>query len=514
MNLLRLLLLSFIILGSASLTLAQEPVWINPDAVPETVVPDIDGARIDPAPSVSPFETAPGDQPYPMETPAFSEETGDAAASDGSTDGMPLQDGPVFVEVTMLPGNADVPAITAPTDDVLSGAEVTDGGPVSEGTPEGSTDTGETADGEYPDPYQPEPDDSGSSPEPDGSVVITEPAENIEGPEGTESPTPTELAPVPPPVEDKRPWIFILIGLTAVIFITLFLFLFARKGKRRRGKYVRKSDRSLDNELTSHTIALMHNGAYQFGSCIGQGKRDYQEDALWFTESFNPGDPVCAVIADGMGGMENGRESSLLAASIVSSGIKSIRTDKDIPSKLWQICNAANDEVFKMNSERGLNGGSTLICAFINKNQLYWISVGDSRIFLYRNGLLSSVNEEHELEMQMYSELLDGEIRLIEIRNTPERELRKLTSNIGRDSIPLIDQNFIPYQLHKGDKLLLCSDGISGTLNESDLLYCLEDSDPEVNCDKLVQLVETRNKRGQDNYSAVVIHCLTEDGIG
>ena len=380
-----------------------------------------------------------------------------------------------------------------------------------EDTVEVPTDPSEGNEIEHPD-YPPEPQELINNPLPPESneMEFTE----------TPIPTPTAILPTATPIEAQpkkqgtKPG-----GILA--FCILFaaagagIFYLGHKGKFSAKKTGTVSGASYPPVRTlfseeSTTVVIVKEGAYVIAGCKGQGQRDYQEDALWFSGNVIAGEPVCAVIADGMGGMENGAASSKKTIEAIRSRVEHIQTNRDIPSRLWQICNAVNDEVYTMNSMQDMNGGSTLICIFIVDDQLYWISIGDSRIYLFRDGVLASVNEEHELENRMYKQLLDGEIDLSEIRETPNRNLRKLTSNIGRDTLPLIDQNFIPYRLQKGDKLLLCSDGVSGTLDEVELMKCLEDPHPEVNCDAIRNMVEEKNKKGQDNYSAIVVLVAAE----
>ncbi len=260
------------------------------------------------------------------------------------------------------------------------------------------------------------------------------------------------------------------------------------------------------------TVVITRTGPYVCAGCVGQGKRNYQEDSYWYGTEIGPERAVCVMIADGMGGMDNGAESSSIAAKRFDAAVPQIETDRDIPSRLWELCRSINSEIYSVNSMKGMNGGSTLVSAYIIDNRLYWISIGDSRIYLLREGVLSSVSEEHELESRMYGELLEDEIDLEEIRSTPNSELRKLTSNLGRSEIPLIDQNYSPYHLRCGDKLLLCSDGVSGTLSEQELIQCLYSPDPEINCKLISELIEHKDKPHQDNYSAVVIYCATEEG--
>lgn len=269
----------------------------------------------------------------------------------------------------------------------------------------------------------------------------------------------------------------------------------------------------LDSTAATVTTAVIsRSGPYIAAGCIGQGKRDYQEDSYWIYPESRVGMPFCAVVADGMGGMENGAESSTRAVEKVKAVFPQIKPDKDIPSRLWELSSAVNSEVYTVNTMKSMNGGCTFICVYIYLNRLFWISIGDSRIYLIRDGILNAVNEEHELESRLYAKVLDGDISLEDVRDIAERELRKLTSNIGRETIPLIDQNFIPYKLRQGDKLLLCSDGVSGTLSDAEILECMNSSSPEICTEQIAEMIEMKNKRGQDNYSAVVIYCATEEG--
>ncbi len=302
---------------------------------------------------------------------------------------------------------------------------------------------------------------------------------------------------------------WIVISVLAVIAVAGALSLAHREKKPKDMSKIILQTPETDPEKT---VRIGNDGPYGCACCIGQGKRSYQEDSLWFSSQTSPDKPVCAIVADGMGGMDNGAESSAIARDYFKLHIQSTETDRDIPSRLWEISSSINDEVYRANSDKNLNGGTTLVCAYIVNNQFYWISIGDSRIYLYRDGMLAAVNEEHELETRLYELLLDGKLSLSELRSIPNRELRKLTSHVGRNGVPIIDQNYVPYKLHKGDKIVLCSDGVSGSLSEDEILLCLKDPDPEINCKCFKDLIEEKDLRGQDNYAAVVICCKTEDG--
>ncbi len=311
-------------------------------------------------------------------------------------------------------------------------------------------------------------------------------------------------------VSGKDGW-FVILMLGAIAAGGALALAFRGKKPKNMSKTTENPDTEPDTD-TERTVRIKKDGPYECAACIGQGKRSYQEDSLWYSSRSGAGKPVCAIVADGMGGMDNGAESSSIAKEFFKIHIRSLETDRDIPSKLWEISSIINSEVYTANTKKNMNGGTTLVCAYIINNMFYWISIGDSRIYLYRDGMLAAVNEEHELETRLYDMYLDGKISMNELRMIPERELRKLTSHVGRSAVTLIDQNYVPYKLNKGDKIILCSDGVSGTLSEEDLLFCLQDPDPEADCRQIREMIEEKDRRGQDNYAAVVISCRTEDG--
>ncbi len=329
----------------------------------------------------------------------------------------------------------------------------------------------------------------------------------------TPVPDPT---PIPPSPIIKKSWILLFVFVLLLIAVGLGVSLISKNQKRKKNVKHKKDlfdlDQTInlpkpeeDRPVNSKIDTDSKKFVYACSGCKGQGKRDYQEDSLWYKSFSSPEGVMCGVIADGMGGMDNGAESSKIAISVFESCASQIHPGKDIPSQLYDICKTANKAIYETNSTKDMNGGATLVCVFVINNLLYWISIGDSRIFLYRDGMLASVNEEHELENRMYNGLMCGDVDLNDIREMKEHELRKLTSNLGRSSIPMVDQNFISYQLQKGDKILLCSDGVSGTLNENEISDCLKDPNPDVNCDKIVEMIELKDKKRQDNFSAVVI---------
>ena len=214
---------------------------------------------------------------------------------------------------------------------------------------------------------------------------------------------------------------------------------------------------------------------YRTASVQGIGSREDQEDAFLFVNDRDVvrsrQEGLFAVVADGMGGMASGQEAS---------------------GKVFQRLN-------------GL-GGSTAIVCHIFREQLWFACVGDSSLYLLRDQQLNRLNQEHTVCTQRYEEaLLSGSTDPSSGRNDPQSHA--VTSFLGREELNQIDCLLRPLPLQAGDVLLLCSDGVSGTLSEETLLACLQQETPEYSCIAMEEEIKTRNKPGQDNYTALVIRC-------
>lgn len=247
---------------------------------------------------------------------------------------------------------------------------------------------------------------------------------------------------------------------------------------------------------------------YDIAECIGQGVRPYQEDSIrtWNKKK----NMICALVADGMGGMQNGAECSQITAETFSKAFGRLSSTDSVPERLESFANAANTLVFQENEKLGVVGGTTLACVCIFGDGLWWISVGDSRIYLLRGDELVMLNSEHELENLLYTAYLTNNISFEDIAFFPSYELRKLTSNLGREKIPYFDQNFSALPLVSGDRILICSDGVSGTLTDDEIRECIRTGDAQECCRLLEDKIIEKNNEHQDNYSAALIICEAE----
>lgn len=243
------------------------------------------------------------------------------------------------------------------------------------------------------------------------------------------------------------------------------------------------------------------------------GKREEQQDALWFSHMEESRDCL-AVVADGMGGLKNGG----VISGIITTQMRNALFAPDRPEEpvmflqnaLWKVNEHVNAYLDTCPNE---NGGSTIVAAYIREQKLYFLSVGDSRIYLVRNHTIKKLNMEHNFGNQLDDLARQGIISVEEARENRQRAA--LTSYVGMGDITKIDGNVEPIRLEKDDIVLLMSDGVFGTLRDEEILACAEFGGKRSAhkgaeaCEQLVgrlkEQVEARGKLKQDNYSVVAI---------
>jgi serine/threonine protein phosphatase PrpC len=209
---------------------------------------------------------------------------------------------------------------------------------------------------------------------------------------------------------------------------------------------------------------------YDVASGISQGARDYQEDAI--TADFPVGaEAGFVVLADGMGGHAAGDVASKIVLTEVYSELKFHFADVDAfegraVEILRGVANLANDTLRQhTRSHPETEGmGATLVVPCLVENRLWWISVGDSPLFLYRNGKLSQLNEDHsmapQIDFMVKSGLMDAETGA----NHPDRNC--LISVLMGTRIPKVDCPVKPVELKAGDIVICASDGLQFLANE------------------------------------------------
>jgi PPM family protein phosphatase len=250
---------------------------------------------------------------------------------------------------------------------------------------------------------------------------------------------------------------------------------------------------------------------YDVASGISQGARDYQEDAI--TSDFPVGaESGFVVLADGMGGHAAGDVASKIVLTEVFSELKFQFADVSAfesraPEILRSVANLANETLREhTRSHPETDGmGATLVVPALVENRLWWISVGDSPLFLFRSGKLSQLNEDHsmapQIDFMVRSGLMDPQVAA----NHPDRNC--LISVLMGTRIPKIDCPVKPFELKQGDIVICASDGLQFLSNaqiEKVLGKYRKSRSTEI-AERLLEELHRLNDPDQDNISFTII---------
>lgn len=236
----------------------------------------------------------------------------------------------------------------------------------------------------------------------------------------------------------------------------------------------------------------------------GIGDREAQEDSFAVVNAADPAERdsrgLFALVADGMGGMEDGKQASEWAADFFLQLFRERDRSEDLPGWFYRSVHAVSDSVFR---QFGGRSGTTLAAVHLLGDQLHWLSVGDSAIFLCREGGVFQLNREHTCLNRLYLQELEQPV-IDKARAEGDEDARRLTSFVGIDRLTEVDLTLRPLTVQRGDAVLLCSDGVSGVLTPPELLEAMT-LDPEEGCALLERMVLEKAVPGQDNYTGILI---------
>ncbi len=247
---------------------------------------------------------------------------------------------------------------------------------------------------------------------------------------------------------------------------------------------------------------------YQTASLQGIGARERQEDAFVLV---NENDAVMikkrgllAAVADGMGGMLGGTQASGSVTATLAEDMDRLDTSGNIADQLRRSVIRAGEAVY---SSLGGDGGSTVVAALIFDEKLYFSSVGDSYLYLLRDGSLVRLNREHNLRAERrLAAIRSGRMPAAEDDDGPEAQA--LSSFLGMPGTPDVDGLLRPMGLRDGDVLLLCSDGVGGVLDQAALTGALSGPSASAACRAMDGAIARARRQFQDNYTALVIRCV------
>jgi len=243
-------------------------------------------------------------------------------------------------------------------------------------------------------------------------------------------------------------------------------------------------------------------------------KRTHNEDRFLADASLG-----LYVVCDGMGGGNAGEVASMMAIESVHAHLSAIRVDADsspnIPDanlslathRLATAVRAANEAIHRASwANHAYAGMGTTIIAVLLSNDLLSIAhVGDSRLYLIRNGIIDPLTADHSwVAEQVRQGLLTEE----EAERSPKRNI--VTRALGVEHTVEVEVGEIP--VRHGDRFLLCSDGLTRGVRPADILRTIEDTDDmSVTAERLLAMANDAG--GDDNTTVLLLNMQSEVSV-
>ena len=245
-------------------------------------------------------------------------------------------------------------------------------------------------------------------------------------------------------------------------------------------------------------------------------KREINEDSFGISSYQLEGTLVpivLAMVADGIGGHQAGEVASQLTVDTIMNTLTKEDADQPI-HKLRSAVKQAGAQVANtaLRSPEYYGMGSTVAIAWVIGKQLYTTHVGDSRIYFLRNGAIRQITTDHTWIQEAIKHEI---IRPEEARNhprahvlhqalgsqdPPEPDFRLRLSNDETDSESENNQGLT---LLRGDRILMCSDGLTDLVEDHEIMTALEEQNPEEAVQSLVSLARARG--GHDNITVIIL---------
>jgi len=238
---------------------------------------------------------------------------------------------------------------------------------------------------------------------------------------------------------------------------------------------------------------------------MAQGSRPRQEDDFGVFElppQLEAGE-LLLVLADGMGGERGGALASALAVRGFIEAYDAVPATT-VPERLERTLRHVNGRMaleVATDRERLRGMGCTLLAAVLAQEGLYWISVGDSPLWLWRRGRLRRLNQDHAYRSVLAEQVDAGEISAEEAAAHPDRNC--LISAVTGDDLELVDLPRRPLALKPKDQILLASDGLL-TLTEPEIAAVMKGVEAAASpCQPLLDAVMARRNPQQDNATVL-----------
>ncbi|RIL04736.1 MAG: hypothetical protein DCC75_12330, partial [Proteobacteria bacterium] len=238
---------------------------------------------------------------------------------------------------------------------------------------------------------------------------------------------------------------------------------------------------NLESETTSESkgVVLVHAELSDIGM-----RREENQDSYGVIET--PSAKIL-LVADGMGGVKGGAIASNLAVKVMREALTG--KEQVAPADISAAVQSSNAQIYEQGlSDSSLSGmGTTMVGLCFNQDKLIVFNVGDSRAYRARQNHLTKLTVDHTLVMEL---LKSGTISAEQVQNHPVSHM--LTRSLGPAEEVAVDCSFCRDDPQKGDRYLLCSDGLYNLVKDEEILAILQSNPVDLACQLLVNLANQR----------------------
>jgi serine/threonine protein phosphatase PrpC len=236
-------------------------------------------------------------------------------------------------------------------------------------------------------------------------------------------------------------------------------------------------------------------------------KRDHNEDNVAYIipkdETILANKGALCIVADGMGGHAAGEVASEIAVATICNMYYQ-NPELDVSTSLIYAIKQANANIYQHATEDASHNGmgTTSVVAVLRGNTAYIANVGDSRCYMFRQGMVRQITQDHSwvAEQVRLGHMSEEQARTHGMRNV-------ITRSLG--PFPDVEVDVFVEQVEEGDIFLLCSDGLCGMISDMDMLRNIQQFEPQ---ECVFRLVECANANGgMDNITAIVAHVVKKE---
>jgi len=251
----------------------------------------------------------------------------------------------------------------------------------------------------------------------------------------------------------------------------------------------------------------------------GKNNEDQFAVSAFMVSEKEPISSVFAIVADGIGGHRSGEIAAEIAVEMISDAVASSDASQPVEIMEAAILQASQAILVQGNqSSEHLGMGTTCVCTWVIGDRIFATHVGNSRLYLLRNGHLTQLNIDHTF----VREAIDaGALTVDQARHHPHANI--IRRYLGSANNPEVDarirtdrnSHFTPdnqgFRMRPGDRLLLCSDGLNDMLADEHISATL--SKPDIH-QSVSELIKDANRNGgKDNITVIVLEMPKTGGV-